>query len=147
MAPEHFRVVSTVASQVPIKSGRVWNKSIRIVNEENHVITTRVTAVRLNIVVYFTHDRFAVGSIRTIAFIDSASRTSTRCATIRRGIDIFYWQDNGYELWVAVVQLIDREPERVRSQTPGFPRIFVASRPADPSIASQRYRPCRKARL
>jgi hypothetical protein len=48
MAPDDFRVVSTIASQVPIKSGRVWNKSIRIVNEKNQVITTRVMAVRRN---------------------------------------------------------------------------------------------------
>jgi NO-binding membrane sensor protein with MHYT domain len=53
--------------QVPIKSGRVWNKSIRIVNEKNQVITTRVIAVRLNIAVYFTHHRFAMSFVPGVA--------------------------------------------------------------------------------
>jgi predicted nucleic acid-binding protein len=68
MAPEHFRVVSTVASQVPIKSGRVWNKSIRIVNEKNQVITTRVMAVRRNRPVWaaWSAERGAAISIITL---------------------------------------------------------------------------------
>jgi hypothetical protein len=68
MAPEHFRVVSTVASQVPIKSGRVWNKSISIVNEKNQVITTRVMAVRRNRPVWaaWSAERGAAISIITL---------------------------------------------------------------------------------